>query len=177
LIQPISRLADPPQSVKDATLDQQCTVTRPGLAPIASALLVELLVSVLQHPRKGRAPAPAAAAGGPSSAPGGSHPADASSADATGFAHPLGLVPHQLRGFLSSFHTMQVVGQPYPQCSACSDAVVRAFEKDGWAFLRRALAEKGFVEQVSGLAEVQRRAEELDADVDWEGEDEDGELL
>jgi ubiquitin-like modifier-activating enzyme ATG7 len=147
-------------------------VTRPGIAPIASALLVELLVSVLQHPRKGRAPAPAA---GPS-APG-SHPAEASGPDATGFAHPLGLVPHQLRGFLSSFHTMQIVGQPYPQCSACSDAVVQAFERDGWAFGRRALAEKGFVEAVSGLAEVQRRAEELDADVDWEGEDEDGELL
>lgn len=151
----------PQDSMQDRTLDQQCTVTRPGVAAIASALLVEVLMSVLQHPDGPRAAA------------------STSSNDDQG-EHPLGLVPHQIRGFLSNFTNVNVVGKSYDCCSACSDRVVDAYRQDGWSFIEKALNSKDYVEELSGLKDVQRRAEAAAEEIEAafeEGEDSDGELL
>ena len=154
----------PADSMKDQTLDQQCTVTRPGVAAIASAILVELLVSILQHPE------------------GAAAPASANTSEDRG-DHPLGLVPHQIRGFLSTFSNMSIVGRSYNCCSACSDKIVDLYKTEGWDFVQRALNEKGYVEEVSGLKEVQRLAEAAAADIEWSeeedagAEDGDGEMI
>lgn len=145
----------PANSLKSATLDQQCTVTRPGVAAIASALAVELFVSILQHPDKAAASAP------PVNNPLAQHP-----------DHPLGSVPHSLRGFLTDWRTLTIRGQAYDCCSACSPTILSRYHSEGWDFVKRAINEKGYVEEVSGLAEVQRRAEELDNEVDWQSEGE-----
>jgi ubiquitin-like modifier-activating enzyme ATG7 len=50
-------IASPSDSMKDRTLDQQCTVTRPGLSFVSSAYASELLVSLVNHPLKEGAPA------------------------------------------------------------------------------------------------------------------------
>ncbi|KAK5242661.1 Autophagy protein 7 [Exophiala xenobiotica] len=144
--------------MKDQTLDQQCTVTRPGVAAIASALLVELLVSVLQH------------ADGPAA------PASLSSSEDRG-DHPLGLIPHQIRGFLSTFTNMNIAGR-----AACSPKVLDAYTSGGWDFVQKALNEKDYVEELSGLKEVHRLAELAAADIEFSeedemGEDEEGELI
>lgn len=154
--------------MKDQTLDQQCTVTRPGVAAIASALLVEMLTSLLQHPLKNAAPAP--------------QPSQGQVPERDPPNHPLGLVPHQIRGYVSTFQNMVIRGQSYDCCSACSPKVIEAYRKDEWGFLKRALQEKDYVAELSGLAEVQRRAEEMEANIDWEEEEDgledgDGELL
>ncbi|KAF5864439.1 Deoxycytidine monophosphate (dCMP) deaminase [Aspergillus alliaceus] len=112
----------------DIVAPMNCTVTRPGVAAIASALLVELLVSILQHPLGAAAPAPA----------------PASRSDDRG-SHPLGLVPHQIR-----------------------DKIVDTYKEKGWDFVHKALNESGYVEDLSGLKEVQSTAEASAADIEWD---------
>ncbi|KAK4226502.1 hypothetical protein QBC38DRAFT_480253 [Podospora fimiseda] len=146
-------------SMKDQTLDQQCTVTRPGVAAIASALLVELFTSILQHPKKQHAPAPVASAGGHFER----DPPD----------HPLGIVPHQIRGFLANWDNLKITGKSFTHCSACSKPILSAYRDDGWEFVKKALESRDYVAELSGLAEVQRQAELAAADVDWSEEEED----
>lgn len=49
-----------------------------------------------------------------------------------------------------------------------------AYNSDAWGFVQRALNENGWVEEMSGLKELQRRAEEAAEDVEWDEEDEGG---
>ncbi|TKA83714.1 hypothetical protein B0A55_00308 [Friedmanniomyces simplex] len=171
-----SDVVAPADSQKNATLDQQCTVTRPGAAPLASSLAVELLVSITQHALGARAPAPTPPTSGSVNQILPAPPTDPSVPG----AHPLGTVPHQLRGYMSTWQTIQVKGSAYDCCAACSPAILEAYESGGWGFVKRALAETGYVEEVSGLAEVQRRGEQAEAEMEeWsEGEEEgEGEMI
>lgn len=127
----------PINSTRDRTLDQQCTVTRPGLSMVASALAVELLVSLEHHPL------------------GHAAPADKPDGEAS---TPLGLLPHQVRGSLPSYASMLIDGQAYSCCTACSARAVRQYRTDGFAFLLRAFNEPGFLEDFTGLKEVHRQA-------------------
>ncbi|CUM62912.1 uncharacterized protein PRCAT00000472001 [Priceomyces carsonii] len=122
----------PNDSLSDRTLDQMCTVTRPGVALMASALAVELFISLIQHPDKDRAPVTEG---------------------------KLGLVPHQIRGFLHNFHQTLLLAPNYKHCSACSQPVLEHFENEGWKFVEKCLNDSTYLEGICGLAEVQKEAE------------------
>lgn len=51
-----------------------------------------------------------------------------------------------------------------------------AYTADPWGFVQKALDEQGWVEEMSGLKEVQRKADEAAADVDWDEDEEEGGL-
>lgn len=98
----------PGDTMSGRTLDQQCTVTRPGLSFVASSVAVELMASILQHPLGKSAPATQSAA--PTEPiPNGSS--------------MLGAVPHQIRGFLSHFQNLILTGDRFTCCPSCSPKV------------------------------------------------------
>ncbi|CDO68423.1 hypothetical protein BN946_scf184707.g4 [Trametes cinnabarina] len=132
-------------SLTDRTLDQMCTVTRPGLAPIAASTAVELLVSMLQHPEGIHAPAPP--------------PQSNNSDTAAGSESILGIVPHQIRGFLAQFRNVPIVGPAYTKCTGCSETVVKGYEKDGFEMLLRAFNEPEFLPRLTGLDKLYEEAQ------------------
>ncbi|KAI0349924.1 E1-like protein-activating [Trametes cingulata] len=154
----------PTDSLTDRTLDQMCTVTRPGLASIAASTAVELLVSMLQHPEGIHAPAPPPQT-------------SSSSGDAAlppGTESILGIVPHQLRGFLAQFRNVPIVGPAYSKCTGCSETVLKAYETDGFDMLLRAFNETEFLPSLTGLDKLYEEAQatlENDDFVDAEEDD------
>lgn len=136
----------PTDSLRERTLDQQCTVTRPGVSMMASAMAVEMLVALLHHPK-----GPEAAA------------ADAPSSSTTPNAdNPVGLIPHQIRGFLGNYSHMLIVGHAYDKCTACSAPVLRGYCQDPFGFVQRACSSPSFLEDLTGLSELKNEK------VNWE---------
>jgi len=149
----------PADSLTDRTLDQMCTVTRPGLASIAASTAVELLASLLQHPDGVQAPAPPPQTG--------NNVADPSTSGSI-----LGLVPHQLRGFLAQFRNMLITGAAYDRCPGCSETVLQAYEENGFDMLLQAFNEPGYLESLTGLDKLHDEGEAIMESVDWDEDDE-----
>ncbi|KAL3143295.1 Ubiquitin-like modifier-activating enzyme ATG7, variant 2 [Trebouxia sp. C0009 RCD-2024] len=126
----------PLNSTVDRTVEQQCTVARPGLASIAGAVAVELMACTLQHPLGINAPAAVAGE------------------RVNHEELPLGPVPHMIRGQLSGFTQMCLAGQAFRQCTACSQTVVDQYRQSGWPFLWQALQEPKFLEDLTGLTQL-----------------------
>ncbi|KAJ3212169.1 Autophagy protein 7 [Entophlyctis luteolus] len=142
----------PADSLTDRSLDQQCTVTRPGLAMTSSGLAVEMLISLLNHPNRSWAPAEVVS----------------NVTDRT--AYPLGIVPHQIRGYLTHFSNLLVTGHAYDKCTACSPTILNEYRLSGAEFVHKALANPKYLEELTGLTKLHDATES--ADVEWEEEDE-----
>jgi hypothetical protein len=116
----------PSNSQRDRTLDQQCTVTRPGLAQIASGLAVELMVALLHSPRRQRTPAllPPLLAPSDRGSGGGGNKRGEENEGGEEECEPL---PHMIRGVLGSFSQVNPVCSAFQHCTACSPAIVRKY--------------------------------------------------
>ncbi|KHJ85008.1 hypothetical protein OESDEN_15270 [Oesophagostomum dentatum] len=130
-----SDVTAPGNSTADRTLDQQCTVSRPGLSMIASGIAVELLSSVLQYSNPLEAPANIG------------EPDDSSSL--------LGATPHQVRGFLSRFSQMTPCVRRFEKCVACGNIVIDEYANRKAEFVIEVMNSPSYLEKLTGLDQLQ----------------------
>jgi len=123
----------PADSLAHRTLDQQCTVTRPGASGLATSTAAELLAALTQHPLGFAAPG------------------------TQGSESALGYVPHQVRGYLSNFQLAPDDTEPFRHCICCSEKVLQRYQEDGVSFLEKVVADSAILEDISGLADMKNK--------------------
>ena len=130
----------PRNSMIDRSMDQQCTVARPGLSGICGSLAAELFASIIQHPLDINAPA---------ATENNAYLRDRTE-DSDG---PLGEVPHMIRGSLYGFSQQCYTGSAFDLCTACSNNITSLFLEKKEEFMVNAVCDADYLEKVSGLQE------------------------
>ncbi|KUF98768.1 AP-4 complex accessory subunit tepsin [Phytophthora nicotianae] len=143
----------PPSSVSSVLSSKEQVQTLRGLAPIAAATAVELLVAVLHSPQGKYV--------------GAEKPSDGSV--------PMGYIPHQLRGFLNAFQNMVITGEAFDKCIACGSKVLDAYSADSLGLLEKACNSTAYLEELTGLNQLTEEADSLM--IDLEDSDEDGDMI
>ena len=157
-------------SQRDRSMDQMCTVTRPGLSFIAAAQAVELMVALLMKTQR----TGSSGSNSRGSSGGGRNPGDGikqshDDSDEIDDSNDDGAVPHQIRGSLAGFTQMSLMTPAFSCCTACSPAVVAEFQRRGFDFLRQVCESPSVLEEISG---VQRLNDLVDLELCIESDDE-----
>lgn len=119
--------------------------------------------------------------------------------------HPLGILPHQIRGSLSQFSQMTLLGRSSDSCTACSTTVrllatssaikikshalrsntriylciqvVNEYRQRGMEFILEAINHPSYLEDLTGLTELMKSASEFNLDWDNDSDDDDTDIV
>lgn len=68
----------------------------------------------------------------------------------------LGILPQQIRGDLNTFDTRCLYGEAYTKCTGCSESVQLAYLADRKSFIVQVCNDSDYLEELTGLAEMNR---------------------
>ena len=139
-------IVSPQNSTKDRTMDQQCTVTRPGLAPMAGALAVEMLVSFLNNSEN----YDELSLNDSDNVTNRNYDVTNRNYDVTSRD-----VPCQLRGSVASFKHQIITGTRFEQCIGCSEKILKAYKEKGPQLIIDSFHDPKILERTTGLTDFQ----------------------
>lgn len=142
-------------SQKDRSLDQQCTVTRPGLSFIAAALSVEIMVSILHSPYGNKHPGP------PNKF--------SNNYNDNYYNDDIDPIPHQIRGSLQSFTQINPSTPNFSFCTACSFPIVENYRLKGSTMINDVCNDPNILETISGIEKMNNEVN-LDLCIDSDDE-------
>ncbi|GFQ68098.1 ubiquitin-like modifier-activating enzyme atg7, partial [Trichonephila clavata] len=70
------------------------------------------------------------------------------------YSTQLGIVPHQIRGFLYTFQNSILLSKSYNKCTACSLKVIEEYRKNGSDFVVKAMNSSQYLEDITGLSKL-----------------------
>ncbi|EKG04087.1 ubiquitin activating E1 enzyme, putative [Trypanosoma cruzi] len=146
-----SDVVAPRDSMTARSLDQQCTVTRPGLSAIASATAVELLAQLYNHPLGFACPPYTETEMQQVHLRQTGDSKTTNPPDTNGAVCVLGNIPHQIRGSVLTHYIYTLYGYRYELCTACSDSVVGAYRRERQSFVLRCVNDPLYIEEVCGV--------------------------
>lgn len=77
----------------------------------------------------------------------------------------LGPIPHSIRGFLWSYQNVVPTCTKFSQCIACSDSILQKYRDEGTEFLMKVINNAKYLEEVTGLEQLQLAAEMTDVSI------------